>query len=309
MKRIKLVAVAAVTCAVLSGATAYAWHLEGRVTCPNGTAFEGVVVNVADRSGGGFNGFGVTDSEGFYVVWLPDVPGSFTAILDPETLPPDAIIKSPAPPAEFATTADDWWPTVDWVVDSPSLCGGACWFTGGGAKIDPLIDIPVATKGKLHSFGGNVYPGCSPTAGDGGNWNHVARGDIKLHFKGTSIRIVECGNAYPPAPPEGSTSPRTPVNFIKFEGTGTLKGIQGNKADFGTVQFFAYCEDRNEPGSQGAHDGALIDRYYLRVWNVDSEGKEVVRLLINGPDSDFDPVPITDGNLQLHASSCDNPPF
>lgn len=307
MKPIKFV-FAAMVCAALSGVTANAWHLQGKVTCPNGAPFAGVWVRVVGVSDlGPFDITAETGDDGSYFVGLDAVPGNYTATLDPSLLPPDATIANPGPMATFSVADEkDYIVTIDWVVNSPSACGGACWFTGGGAKIDPLIEIPVATKGKLHSFGGNVYPGCSPTAGDGGNWNHVARGDIKLHFKGTSIRVVECGNAYPPAPPEGSTSPVTPFNFIKFEGTGTLKGIQGNKDDFGTVHFFAYCEDRNEPGSKGANDGALIDRYYLRVW--DSGG--TVRLLVSGSSDPtvVDALPITAGNLQLHASSCDDPP-
>ena len=313
MKRIKSIALAAVTCAVLSGATAYACHLEGEVTCPNGIPFKDVIVWVSGTSSeGAFEAYGVTDSEGHYIVYVGLV-GTYTASLDPTTLPSDATIVSPGASVSFEIQdVNIDTPVINWVVNSPSLCesGGACWFTGGGAKIDQLIGIPVATKGNgkspLHSFGGNVYPGCSPTAGDGGNWNHVARGGIKLHFKGTSIRVVKCGNVTPP-PPEGSTSPVTPYNFIDFEGTGTLKGIQGNKDDFGTVTFFAHCEDRNEPGSKGARDGALIDRYYLRV--MDGDG--VVQLEVGSilDDGTIVPVTITDGNFQLHASSCDNPPF
>lgn len=309
MKRIQLIALAAAACGALSASTAYAWHLQGLVTCPNGGPLGGVWVRVVGTSESGpFDITAETGDDGSYFVGLDSTPGTYNAAIDPSTLPSDATVSSPSQPVAFSiNNENDYIVTIDWVVDSPSVCGDACWFTGGGAKIDPLIDIHVATKGKLHSFGGNVNPGCSPTAGDGGNWNHVARGDIKLHFKGTSIRVVECGNV--PGIPPGSTSPVTPFNYIKFEGTGTLKGIQGNKADYGTVRFFAYCEDRNEPGHDGDNDGALIDRYYLRVWNVASDGTEVVQLLVTGPASDYDPVPITDGNLQLHWRPCDSPPF
>ena len=84
--------------------------------------------------------------------------------------------------------------------------------------------------------------------------------------------------------------------------------MPAHEADYGEVTFFARFEDRNEPGHKGPNDGALIDRYYLRV--TDSSG--VVRLLINSNTSsdpaDMDPAPITAGNFQIHISSCDKPP-
>jgi hypothetical protein len=286
-----------------------AWHLGGKVVCPDNSAIEGAVINViGSTAAGAFSGSGVTDEFGEYVVTLPETPGSFVATLDTSSLPSGSFVVG-AGSVSFTTTAQDAWPWIRFTVDG-TICAPppppptACWFTGGGAKIDPLLGIPTAHKGPDNSFGGNVYPGCNATSGDGGNWNHVAR-DLKLHFKGTHIEVVDCGNVTPPPPP-GSTSPVTPFNYIEFQGTGTLTGIQGNKADYGTVTFFARAEDRNEPGSKDSNAGTGIDRYYLRV--VDSGG--VVRLLINGSADPnvIAPVEITDGNFQLHVSSCDNPP-
>jgi len=204
---------------------------------------------------------------------------------------------------------------VDWVLGGP-FCGTGCWLTGGGAKIDQLIGIPVATHGgsknrPLHSFGGNVYPGCSPTAGDGGNWNHVNRQD-KIHFQGREIQVVTCGNVGVDIIPDGSESPVTPFNFIEFKGTGRVSAIAGNHLrDRGPVTFYARCEDHNEPGSRGAKDGALIDKYYLQVKDLD--GNIVFQVGAGDPATDTTPstietVTITDGNLQLHISSCDDPP-
>jgi hypothetical protein len=122
------------------------------------------------------------------------------------------------------------------------------------------------------------------------------------------MQVVICGNV--PGIPEGSTSPATPYNYIEYEGIGWLKGIKGNKVDL-AVLFYARCEDRNEPGSKGARDGALIDRYYLRVYTIDANGVATNHLLVSGNPAqpgDIVPVPITDGNFQLHISSCDNPP-
>ena len=288
-----------------SAASVDAWHLVGRVKCPNQLVVEGVVINVTGSTAlGAVDTSGATDSLGNYYIELPDAPGSYTAELDSSTLPDGSSVVG-ATSVPFALTDANRTLRIDWNLDNcvppPGL---ACWFTGGGAKLDPLFGTTAAHKGPDNSFGGNVFPGCNATSGQGGNWNHVAR-DRKLHFKGTAIQVFNCGNVEPPPPP-GSTSPVTPYNYIEFQGTGTLKGIQGNKADYGEVTFFARCEDRNEPGSKDANAGTGIDRYYLRV--VDSTGATVLLINGNADPNVIAPVEITDGNFQLHISSCDDPP-
>ena len=128
-----------------------------------------------------------------------------------------------------------------------------------------------------------------------------------LHFQGWHIEVVRCGNV--PGIPEGSTSPVTPVNFIEFQGTGTLKGVKGNKADFGTVHFWAHVEDRNEPGSRGMRDEAGKDRIFMNVFTnpADPVGSSVMLVDVDGDPATMDPLTITDGNMQLHASSCSEP--
>jgi hypothetical protein len=186
--------------------------------------------------------------------------------------------------------------------------GGKCWLTAGGVKFSPITGIMMAEvkqNGPTDSVGGNVYPGCNATSGDGGNWNHIAHSK-KLHFQGTDITIVRCGNV--PGIEPGSESPVTPYNFIEFQGTGTLKGIGGNKDDFGQVCFWARAEDRNEPGNERAllpGGGADIDRYYLRVFNC-SSGQTLLLTDIDGNAATIDPITITGGNFQLHISSCSN---
>jgi hypothetical protein len=68
------------------------------------------------------------------------------------------------------------------------------------------------------------------------------------------------------------------------------------------VQFFGRAEDRNEPGSSGAKDGALVDRYFLSVF--DGAGAKLLLIDVDGNPATVDPVTITDGNLQIHISSC-----
>lgn len=185
---------------------------------------------------------------------------------------------------------------------------GKCWLTAGGVKFSPITGIMMAEikqKGPLDSVGGNVYPGCNPESGDGGNWNHIAH-KANLHFQGTDITIVRCGNV--PGIEPGSESPVTPYNFIEFQGTGRLKGIGGNKSDFGQVCFFARAEDRNEPGNERAllpDGGADIDRYYLRAFSC-SSGQTLLLVDMDGNPATVDPITITGGNFQIHISSCNN---
>lgn len=295
----------AVLCVVffIGVSAAQAYHIQGYVYCDS-KPLSGVVV--AWTWAGTANGSGTvtTDASGFYTIdvtnlALAGLPG--TVVLSIQSgLPANATFVSPASGSlnfevtEPLTTAPDFLLTN---------CEGKCWMTGGGQKIEPLTGLRLAERGTKHSFGGNVYPGCSPDAGDGGSWNHIAHTD-KLHFHAQQIHVLGCGNVR--GIPEGSTSPVTPFNFIEFEGTGTLVGIKGNKADFGTVYFHARVEDRNEPGSQGANDGMLIDRYMIRVYTNAADPLGSTQILVAGADGI--PIPITHGNLQIHISSCSTPP-
>jgi hypothetical protein len=194
------------------------------------------------------------------------------------------------------------------------------------------------SSGPVISIGGNVNPGCSPTAGDGGNWTHVDH-KAKLFFQGRSIEVAECGNIPASIRPPGSDSPKTPFNYIEWAGIGIMKGIGGNKADYGTVYFYARHEDRNEPGSKETLGSAFIDRYWIGVYSEATFGADgkitsvggtelyrfgnAVPLPITIPvtpttrpdticgDDSFactDTIAITGGNFQLHISSCDTPP-
>jgi hypothetical protein len=182
----------------------------------------------------------------------------------------------------------------------------ACWLTGGGVKFEALVGKRLATankgnSGPVISIGGNVNPACSPTAGDGGNWTHIDH-KAKLFFQGRHIEVVECGNI--PGLPPGSTSPDTQFNYIEFLGTGTLKGISGNKVNYGTVNFYARVEDRNEPGSKETLD-PFIDQYWIRI--TDALGNVLYQLGNDVPNPEAgDTIPISGGNMQIHESSCDS---
>jgi hypothetical protein len=291
------IALAVAALSVLGTGKALAWHLDGHIHCDTtGLPLAGAVVTVQGATGtGSFSGSAVTDAFGAYFVALPDVPGSFAASVDLAGLGGGTVVL-PGPSVTFDTYTEAF-ATIDWLVSTPGCQQLGCWLTGGGAKFSNITGTYLAEHGPQQNFGGNVYPSCSPTPGSGGQWNHVDHG-ARLHFQGTAITVDRCGNV--DGIPPGSTSPVTPYNFIEFHGTGTLKGIKGNKVDYGTVCFTARAEDRNEPGSNETRQGALTDRYFLRVTNCAG----TTLLVLEDVAAPGTPVTITDGNLQIHVSSC-----
>ena len=296
-------------------APAWAWHVEGCVYCDangNGVIDSGDIalpnVGVTVTAADGTVRVGKTDANGCYWIDLSEDDATYVVTLDPNTVPVGSDVLLPAGGSEtFSLDSDSDWALVNWLLD----CDGGepevhCWLTGGGVKFEQITNGTVAEHGPDNSMGGNIAPSCSLEPGDGGNWNHIAHG-ARLHFQGKVITKVRCGNV--DGIPPGSTSPETGVNFLEAWGTGTLKGIKGNKVDF-VVYFFLRCEDRNEPGSHGAKDGALVDRYFLNVYTDPLDPVTSSKLLIDIDQNaaTVDPITITGGNLQIHASSCDDPP-
>ena len=304
MNRTLLRGVLAIAALCICSSQALAWQVCGRVICDgSGLPIEGIVVQVSS-SDNSFVHATATDENGQYCIVLPDVPKNFESTL--LLYHGESIITPAGGSYLFSTTDNDNQFTRDWTLNAEG-CGqqeeGQCWMTAGGAKFIQIIDDYVGDSDKWNNFGGNVYPSCSPLPGNGGNWNHIAN-NVNLHFQGRDITVLRCGNVE--GIPPGSTSPETGFNFIEFTGTGTLKGIKGNKADYGTVYFFSHCEDRNEPGSNGQRDGAGKDRYYLHVYKspADPNGTTLLLVDLDHDPSTIDPVTITDGNIQLHDSSC-----
>jgi hypothetical protein len=275
---------------------AHAWHVDGRVFCEStGLPLAGIRVDVIS-TGCEFAGSAITDSDGFYTIPLLEARCCYQAMLN---LGPGERVVSPiSGQHEFCTTETDFDIRRDWVVASPGCGESRCWLTGGGSK--------PSASGPQTNWGGNVNPGCNPESGEGGQWNHLDH-DRGLRFQGRAIEVVRCGNVA--GIPPGSTSPATPFNYIEFRGSGTLKGIKGNKANYGTVYFFAHCEDRNEPGSRGMRDGDGKDRYFLHVFAnpANPSGSTLLLVDVDGNPATVDPITIGTGNLQIHVSSCDTP--
>jgi hypothetical protein len=316
MSKRRLVVPLAVMLVLHVGGVAQAWHTLGRVYCDaNGDGLidgsdlplDGVSVRVANTSGT-FSSSALTQNGGQFYIVLPDTPDSFKLNLDPATLPGDAVVLLPAGGEyAFTTTAASYIFQADFLVHSqiclPTETPSGCWMTGGGVKFEPVTrEWAAVVGGPKDSVGGNVFPSCSPLPGGGGNWNHVAH-SLKLHLKGTDISVVQCGNV--DGIPPGTTSPVCSVNFIEFQGSGTVVGVGGSKFPSTPATFFGRVEDRNEPGNeQGANSGALVDRYFLRV--VDTSGKLLLLVDADGvDDGKIDPLTITGGNFQIHCSSCE----
>ncbi len=294
-------------------APAYANHIIGYVYCDvnaNGvidssdTPLIGVKLTATGTAG---TASATTGSDGYYEIIFPGGVATYTVVIDPSTLPANSIIILPA---SNIVNFDGIVGTIelDWLISSPTCQAGACWLTAGGVKFDSILGIKAAEFGPKFNFGGNTFPGCSPTAGDGGQWNFVDRAQ-KIHFQGWVIDQVRCGNVS--GIPPGSESPVTPFNFIDFSGTGTIKGISGNKGPFAPSYYFVvHAEDRNEPGNEKAllpDGGSLVDRLFLRVYTNPLAPISSTTYLICAGNCDQligDPVTITGGNLQLHISSC-----
>ena len=134
-------------------------------------------------------------------------------------------------------------------------------------------------------FGGVVYPGCSPNAADGGNWNVVDHAS-GLHFQGQAIIVDSCSGV-------STKSPKVNVNIIDFHGTGIISGIGGNPDATAPVTFVGRAIDNLESGGGS-------DMLYISV--LDSTSTVVLQI----GNSVADPAVISTGNLQIHTSSCNN---
>src|SRR5262245_52517070 len=262
--------VSALLAAALSGLTVNACDLTIRVACPNDRTAAGIEICV--------DGVGcvTTDSLGIANIHLPTAGASFNVCVTKATLPSGATLKDNCKTVVCNSGGDPVF--VEFELDG-DFCGtpppqGDCWLTGGG------------TVGKVKgtprfSYGGVVYPGCSPKAADGGNWNvidHLSG----LHFQGQHIIVDGCSGV-------STKSPKVNVNIIDFHGEGIISGIGGNPEATAAVTFVGRAIDNLEPG---AHN----DQLFIQVSNGG--------VLLHIGNSAADPATISTGNLQIHTSSC-----
>jgi hypothetical protein len=251
----------------LSGLPASAWQIIVTVSCPNGTPIGGV--EVCAENGAECQ---TTDAiTGSATLDVSDV-GTYNVCITKSTLPQGATYNSLC--QTVVITDGDIPGEADFTVDG-SFCGpppqGLCWMTGGGTI--------GGGKKPDYSYGGVVYPGCSPTAAGGGNWNVVRHID-GAHFKGQNFVVDGCSGV-------PTRSPKVTLNIIDFHGDGIFSGADGKAQP---VTFVGRVVDVKEPG----HDSDMI---YLAVT---LNGTIVLQI----GNSAQDPQVCSTGNLQIHQSSC-----
>jgi hypothetical protein len=219
----------------------------------------------------------LTDSLGLVEIEVPYIGSTYTVCVDESTLPAGAsLVGKACRTIKVESLAP---PVIDFALKGGAFCKppeeGECWMTGGG------------TVGKIqgtppYSFGGVVYPGCSPKAAEGGNWNVVDHVN-GLHFQGQQIIVDGCSGV-------ATKSPKVDVNIIDFHGTGIIGGIGGNPDETIAVTFVGRAVDNHD-------GGAGSDLLYLQVT---SGGTTMLQI----GDSAVAPATISTGNIQIHTSSC-----
>jgi hypothetical protein len=268
--------IAGLMSAALSAMVANACHIFVTVSCPNGNSAAGVHVCATSTTiGGQTPTCGVTDNTGFVDLFTPG-PDTYMVCVDTTTLPGNATLANPC---QTITCAD---PGVSLTFDlsgdfcTPPPPTTLCWLTGGGT---------IGTgKTPTYSYGGVVYPGCSPSAADGGNWNVIDHA-TGVHFQGQHIVVDGCSGV-------SDRSPKVSVNIIDFHGDGRLMGVAGNPQGTIPVTFVGRAIDKGEPGHGK-------DQLYIQV--VDPSTSTVVLQIGN---SATDPATVSTGNLQIHTTSC-----
>jgi hypothetical protein len=256
--------------AALSGLTALACPVQVRLACPNDKPAVGVEVCIEGV------GCALTDDLGIATIEVPWLGETYNISVTESTLPAGFTLKHLT---QSIKVLNDAPPVVEFTLGGDSCSTppppGPCWLTGGGTI--------GKTKGVAnYSFGGVVYPGCSPKAADGGNWNVIDHA-TGLHFQGKQIVVDECSGI-------ATRSPRVNVNIIDFHGTGTLVGVGGNPQAKIDVSFVGRAVDNLESGGGS-------DLLYLNV----TDGSGTVMQIGT---SAVDPAVISTGNLQIHTTGC-----
>ena len=292
--KLKLMA-AGLLAATFSALVANACPITVAVDC-SGNLLNGVTVNILDCDGnlmatgvtgdGGVNGFTTV------VIGIPGCapcgngtcfPFGITVCVDPNTLPSGVTLKKVCQSLTVPSTEGTGTEFEAQGCTTPPVL--LCWETGGGE----IASTGNGSKSGLieWSFGGNIYPGCSPTAGGGGNLN-IVNHLTGAHFKGENFTVVDCRG-----PATGS--PKVTHNTIDWIGTGEVYGVAG-LADGTPVTFVGTFQDLHE-------SGAGFDGLYIAVTPVGSTTVIADFAIGTGPNALF---LLSTGNVQIHQSSCGN---
>ena len=265
--------------AVALAGTASAHCILVTVVCPTGQSAAGIKVcatpafNCVDCS----PICGHTDATGLVVDDATGAPGiclpaddNWKFCVDTSTLPAGTTVS------DCQTVLTGFGVSLEFTL-SGAICStpvsGPCWETGGGT-LDKVKGDNVWT------FGGVIYPGCSPKAAGGGNLN-IVNHVTGLHFKGENFVVDDCRGT-------SDKSPKVKVNIIDWHGTGEVTDASGKNI---LVNFVGTFRDSHDSG-RGA------DGLYIKV--TDETGALVFQIG-GGPDNlDL----LTTGNVQIHQSGC-----
>ena len=274
MKR-KLI-VATCLAATFAVQVANACHIFVTVSCPNnGNSAAGIMVCATSTTMPSETPTcGMTDANGFVDLFTPG-PDNYNVCVDKNTLPSNATLTDNC---QNVTCIN---PGISVIFDlSGDLCSpppppnALCWETGGGTLDKVKGDV-------VWTFGGVIYPGCSPSAAGGGNLN-IVNHVTGLHFKGENFVVDDCRGV-------PTSSPKVTVNIIDWHGVGYVSGDDESKKT--PVSFMGTFRDAKESGSNA-------DGLFITV--VDGSGNPVFQ--IGGGPDDLDLL--TTGNVQIHQSSC-----
>ncbi len=267
VKHLAICLLAGALCAMTASA-----NLLVTVLCPNnGNTAAGIQVCATLTTDNTVFVCGNTDINGF-VALLPPVHGTYLVCVV-SGLPAGAILTQQCQTIDFQGVDIP----LEFDLSGPFCTGtpsGLCWETGGGT-LDKVKGKPVWT------FGGVIYPGCSPTAAGGGNLN-IVNHITGLHFKGTNFVVDDCRGV-------PTRSPKVTVNIIDWHGIGYVSG--DDESTRTPVTFVGTFRDAHDSGSNA-------DGLYIKV--VDLAGNLVFQ--IGGGPDDLDLL--STGNVQIHQSSC-----
>jgi hypothetical protein len=251
-------------------------HILVTVSCPDsGKSAAGIMVCATLKTDSSVQFCGETDANGFVAI-VPNITSGIFNVCVVSGLPAGATLSQPCQEVNFQGVDIP----IEFDLSGP-FCEeapppSACWETGGGTL--------GKVKGKpLWTFGGVIFPGCSPTAAGGGNLN-IVNHVTGLHFKGTDFVVDDCRGV-------PTKSPKVTVNIIDWHGVGYVSSADESKKT--PVIFVGTFRDSKE-------SGAGADGLFIRVEDLSGH---LVFQIGGGPD---DLKLLSTGNVQIHQSSCGN---
>ncbi len=296
------------TCRIIAGlalaagtlSVANAWDTGGYVVCDanqngqidaNDSALSGVLVVVTNVAGTYSNASWTASADGGFVVSLPNQADSYVEYLHPLTLPSDATVVFPSG-GVYHFTLDGVTQSnfLGSFLISSSLCASNTpppppTVNSNAFCLNAEATISAGRGKPLCVIAGEVSPvnGGTNLCGE---WVVVSFAS-KLQFKGQPVDVVDEG--------EDTDANGALYKYMEFEGTGTLKGFGGCRANYATVSFYVRVEDHG-------NSRATPDLIYFRADSADGTTRLLISADSNNP-MDIAPVQISKGKVELSVCS------